>query len=394
MKQNFTTKLLTVLLLFPLALFAQEEAESNFGLKWSGFVKTDYMFDTRQIVAAREGHFLIVPAAESLDANNKDINATPNFNILSIQSRLTGTITGPDFQGFKTSGVLEADFFGNGGDENGFRLRHAFLKLSNEKVDILMGQYWHPMFVTSVFPGTYSFNTGMPFQPFARNPQIRLSSKGSFRVNAILFTERDFKTAGASVSQAGMPQAHLQFEYGDKKSFLAGAGANYKTVLPALGGEKLSSIAAQAFVTATFNGITWKAEGVYGENMSDLLSIGGFGVNNNGDFISSSTISAWTEFSGKAGENIAWGLFGGYSMNQGFGEAVAYTSGFLADGVANILRVSPRVGFTAGKTTLGVEVEFTQAQYGGLDATTGNMVTTGIDPVSNVRALFTAMYKF
>ncbi len=45
-------------------LWAQEkekEEEKNFGVKFSGFVKNDFFYDTRQTVAAREGHFLLWP---------------------------------------------------------------------------------------------------------------------------------------------------------------------------------------------------------------------------------------------------------------------------------------------------------------------------------------------
>ncbi len=39
--------------------------ENKFGVKFSGFVKNDFFYDTRQTVAAREGHFLLWPAAEN-----------------------------------------------------------------------------------------------------------------------------------------------------------------------------------------------------------------------------------------------------------------------------------------------------------------------------------------
>jgi len=70
--------------------FYAQDSKSGFGITLSGFVKTDIMFDTRQTVSAREGHFLLYPSPELLDLNQKDINDKPNFNILSIQSRLTG----------------------------------------------------------------------------------------------------------------------------------------------------------------------------------------------------------------------------------------------------------------------------------------------------------------
>ena len=70
--------------------------DGDWGIKFSGFVKSDHFFDTRQTVAAREGHFLLYPAAESMDEDGDDMNATPNFNQLAIQTRLTGKITAPD----------------------------------------------------------------------------------------------------------------------------------------------------------------------------------------------------------------------------------------------------------------------------------------------------------
>jgi len=148
----------------------------SFGISFSGFVKSDIIYDSRQTVALREGHFLLYPAPESLDKNNDDINAKSNFNILSIQTCLTSKITAPDAFGAKTSGQFEGEFFGNtDGDINGFRLRHAFVKLDWTNLSLLVGQTWHPMFITEMFPAVVSFNTGAPFQPFSRNPQIRLT---------------------------------------------------------------------------------------------------------------------------------------------------------------------------------------------------------------------------
>ena len=72
---------------------------SSFGIKFSGFVKTDIIWDSRQTVAAREGHFLLYPANEKLDAEGNDINAKATFTMLSIQTRIRGTIKGPDALG-------------------------------------------------------------------------------------------------------------------------------------------------------------------------------------------------------------------------------------------------------------------------------------------------------
>ncbi|MDP3830073.1 MAG: hypothetical protein Q8Q47_02310, partial [Ignavibacteriaceae bacterium] len=172
-------RILLILIFGTTLLTAQSSGDkAGFGISWGGFVKTDVLFDSRQNVTIREGHFLLYPENKNLDVDNKDINGESSFNMLSIQTRLTGKITAPDVLGAKTSGVLEGAFFGHTNpDINGFRLRLAFVKLQWENSSFLAGQYWHPLFITDVFANVVSFNTGVPFQPFSRNPQLRYTYK-------------------------------------------------------------------------------------------------------------------------------------------------------------------------------------------------------------------------
>ena len=392
MKNKFSILLIAFIGLASLSYSQSGNADKKFGINWSGFVKSDFMYDTRQVVNAREGHFNILPTSVNM-VNGEDINDQANFNILAIQSRLKGAITGPDFFGMKTSGVIEAAFFGNSDGSTGeFRLRHAFVKLSNENLEILMGQYWHPMFVTAVFPGVYSFNTGVPFQPFSRNPQLRITTKGTVKFIGVLFTERDFKTRGASVSQSGIPQVHAQLQFGKATETLGGVGFNFKNSRPQLGEDNLTSTAFIGYFRTKLGDATWKAEVTYGQNMTDVLQVGGFGLAN-GDYVNNNTLSIWTEFQGDFSETMEWGLFGGYTKNDGFGEAINYVNGFLGSGVESAFRVSPRIGWKSGNLKIGVEGEFTNAQYGSIDGN-GDINTTGVDAVNNFRLLTTAIYKF
>ena len=191
-----------------LAGYAQTNNENVPEIKISGFVKTDFFFDSRQVATFREGHFLLYPLNESLDANGEDLNSHSSFNALSIQSRVTAKFTGPQVLGAKSGGMLEGEFFGTSdADVNGFRLRHAFVSLNWEKTSLLFGQTWHPMFVAEVFPQVVSFNTGSPFQPFARNPQIRFTqSFDALKVIAVLLTQRDFTSNGP----AGFSSTYLR----------------------------------------------------------------------------------------------------------------------------------------------------------------------------------------
>ena len=162
-----------------------DKPQTTFGISFSGFIKTDVIYDSRQTVSIREGHFFLFPKGELLDPAGRDVNARGNFNILSVQTRLVGKITGPDALGAKTSGLIEGEFFGTAdGDTNGFRLRHAYVKLNWKTTELMIGQFWHAMFITECYPEVVSFNTGAPFQPFSRAPQIRLTQTFS-RVSLI-----------------------------------------------------------------------------------------------------------------------------------------------------------------------------------------------------------------
>ena len=66
MKKNFSLLLITALSSF---LFPQEASEpSPFTIKFSGFVKTDTFYDSRQTVTAREGFFNLYPSPTVTEA--------------------------------------------------------------------------------------------------------------------------------------------------------------------------------------------------------------------------------------------------------------------------------------------------------------------------------------
>ncbi|QQS52685.1 MAG: hypothetical protein IPM71_08110 [Bacteroidota bacterium] len=430
---------LVLLAIISLAVQAQENKEApKFGISFSGFVKTDIFYDTRQTVNIREGHFLLYPENVSPDANKNDINDKSTFNMLSIQSRLRGSITGPDAFGAKTSGVLEADFFGNEnssfGDLNGFRLRHAFVKLNWKTTELLVGQYWHPMFIAESFPGTVSFNTGAPFQPFSRNPQIRVSqSFGGLKLIGCLFTQRDFSSTGPEyvknsttgeytslavaspkyMRNAAIPNAHFQVQFApDSSEHLFGAGIDYKTLLPELytvdytkiltyqSTETISSLSAIAFARFKFKPVSIRIEGVYAQNAYDMAMIGGYAVQQINDsltgaksFTNLNTASVWLD-ANTNGKKIQFGLFTGYTKNLGSADNIK-TKTFYARGsnIDNVYRLAPRVTFISGKFEIAFELEHTVATYGTANGDSQGRVTND-KAVSNTRGLLAFVYKF
>lgn len=416
-----------------------QEGSGDFGIKFSGFVKNDFFFDSRQVVTIREGHFLLYPANEALDVNKKDINAVPNLNFLSIQTRLTGTITAPDALGAKVSGLMEADFFGNENsafvDNNGFRLRHAYAKLNWTNTELLFGQTWHPMFIPGCFSEVISFNTGAPFQPFSRNPQIRVTQKiDHIRLIGVAAAQRDFTSpAGSSaLRNSAIPDLHAQIQFElknqeTKTEFLSGLGIGYKTIKPFLNtefnslkyktNETVSGLSATAFAKYKTADFSVKGQGVYGQNIFDLLMLGGYAVHeisndttNKVNYTPFNTLSVWTEGTYTTGK-IQFGIWFGYSNNLGATDTVKYytnkvpVAGKESDvtirgaDIKNIWRISPRIVYTEGKISLAIETEYTNAAYARKDAF-GNIIRdkkskiTSSKDIANLRVLFSTILRF
>jgi hypothetical protein len=387
----------------------------SFGIKFSGYVRTDFIFDTRQSSAAnglREGHFYLFPDNVSYDADSVDINANPSFHILSIQTRLKGDISGPDAFGAKTSGVIEAEFFGTSeADLNGFRLRHAFTKLDWEKTSLLIGQTWHPMFPTECFPGTISFNTGAPFTPFSRNPQIKFSYKpGKLSATLTAYSQRDFTSTGPDGSgnkymrNSGMPGFNAQVKLPITTNGFVLIGTDYKTIRPELktaanfeNPNTLGSLAGFATFHLKTKPVSVSLMGAYVQNASDLIMIGGYGVADIIDpatgvrtFANLTTANGWVDVYTN-GKKIQAGLFAGYSKNLGSAVELAGPLFGRGNNIGYLARISPRVMVIQEKFTLAAEFETTIAGYGKPDSF-GK--TINISPVTNYRILLAAIYKF
>jgi hypothetical protein len=390
---------------------AAQQATAPAGITFSGFVKTDGMADSRQTVALREGHFLLYPSPFLADSLGSDVNARANFNLLSIQTRLAGKISGPDALGAKTSGLIEGEFFGmSDADINGFRLRHAFLKLDWAASSLLVGQTWHPMFVTEMFPGVVSFNTGAPFQAFSRNPQIRFSrTLGKAKLIAAAISQRDFQSNGPAgyassyLRNSVIPNLHAQLQVACG-GHLLGFGFDHKTVTPRLVTAKniateasLSSSAFLGYAKLALGPAVLKVEGVYGGNLADHLLLGGYAVRSSDPATGAETYtalqcaSAWGEIS--TGKDVEFALFAGYSENLGAGERYTGAAYGRGTNIGRLCRVSPRVVWNAGKVRLAAEAEYTSADYGTPNGAEKGKVKNG-KSVANARLLLAAYYFF
>ncbi|MCX7696930.1 MAG: hypothetical protein N2Z72_04455 [Bacteroidales bacterium] len=398
-------------------VFAQNETKTS--VKFSGFVKTDIIYDTRQSSPAnalREGHFYLFPDSILRDSDGKDINDNDVFHILSIQTRVRASLTGPDVLNAKTSGLIETEFFGTGeGDMNGLRLRHAFLKLNWPKTELMIGQFWHPMFPVNAIPGTISFNTGAPFIPFSRNPQVKLSYRfiPSFSVNFTAWSERDFTSTGPAgpssryLRNSAIPGLNGEFVIKlDSIQFLFVAGANYFEIIPELktdsnyySNSKVSALSFYGYLQQKIKNFTSKIGANYAQNAHNIMMIGGYAacdildtVKNIKKYTSFVTGTIWADFQ----LNLAkWqlGMYCAYAKNMGTlcdlkTGSKTYVRGQNID---YLYRISPRISYVVDKVMFSSEVEITNAAYGKLQ---NNGKVTKTHDVSNIRLLLAVFYNF
>lgn len=393
----------------------QQADKNDWGVKPSGFVKTDFFYDTRQSSASnglREGHFYLYPDNILPDFEGKDLNANPSFHMLSLQSRLRGEITAPDAFGAKTTGAIEAEFFGTSeSDLNGFRLRHAFVKLDWSRFSLMVGQNWHPLFPAESFPGTISFNTGAPFVPFSRNPQARLSYKaGPATLQFTLYSQRDFTSTGVDgasskyLRNSGLPGSDFQVKIPVNDALTVWGGIDYKKLRPEIKTatnfeteSAIGSIAVFSTLKAKTRLLNVSMMGSYVQNGTDLMMLGGYAVSEITDllrqekkYVTLNSANVWIDIATN-GSIVSAGVFAGYSSNLGSSSMISGQVYSRGSNIDHLYRISPRVIFTSGKVSFASEAEITTAAYGSMmqDGTVSNSSN-----VTNIRMLLSSILRF
>lgn len=361
------------------------QSTDGFNIKFVGYVKTDAFYNTRQMVSIREDHITLWPSNKVLDKNGKDLNEVGNFHILSIQTRLGVKIDGPGIFGGKTSGYVETEFLGTtDADINSLRLRHAYVDFIFDNTTIRAGQFWHPLFSTDNFPDVLNFNTGIPFIPFNRSPQIKITQKfDNFSIFAGINTERDFTIDGPDgysnkyVRNSGIPEASFGFNYVSPTLVFGAAGAA-KTFQPftffAIGNDKyknddkFTTFSGTANIKLKIDKFQVKAQANYFQNAPDFLTVGGYGIkaidtlNRKYEFTPISSVSGWLELMYK--DEWEFGIVGGYLQNLGATDDIkgnVYGRGLDID---KIIKIFPRVAYNFNKSKIGFETEWSSAYYG------------------------------
>lgn len=439
-----------------------------------GFIRNYFTYDSRESISGTGDLYNYQPKDENWNQTEaqaavsgiarEDMNAQSTFRFLSLTTRVGLNIVGYQWRGTEFGGKIEADFYAglstktvaaydgftgshNVGGVAQFRLRQAYLTLGWDslkmgkdyaRVDLLIGQSWHPM--AADLCDVIALNSGAPFGPFNRSPQVRLDARLGkyFTLTAAGLWQMQYQSTGPNTQSAEYmlygktPEAYLGLSV-HTKGFLMRAGADVLSIKPrnrslvtdATGNQVYVSVNDRITTASPFLFLQYKqgdfsikAKTIFAEAGEHMNMNGGYGVkakNDDGswEYTPTRTSASWVSivYGGKVGaqedkhpQKLQGILFGGYVQNLGTKEALLDSDG---DGKADMFfyprannmnrmwRLSPTLLYTVGKFQVGLEYEITSVQYGkgGVKAATG-LASDDLHWVTNHRVQLMTKYNF
>lgn len=377
-------KILLLSLFFPVSIL-QFAARPDYQYEFYGFIRNDFYYNSRLNEEVIDGIFNLFPKPQSLNSTGMDDNAVPQAEMISVATRVGLNIRGKTIAGAKSSAKIEVDFAGSGSYYFLIRLRQAYMQLNWDNTSLLIGQTWHPLF-GSVSPTGVSYNAGVPFQPFNRSPQLNINHyiSPSLSLMASAIYQMQYTSSGPSgfsaeyMKKAVQPDFFGGIEY-KNKNLTSGLGIDYKKIKPDY--QYISSLTAVAYVQYIRSMWQLKAKAIIGQNLSDHLMPGGYGVSLNSNaervYTNINSLSSW--FNVVYGKTWQVGLFGGYLQNLGSGmnllaennNFTIYGRGFYSNSqlmLDRLVRVAPMVIYNLPDFSVGIEYNLTQATYGKINA--------------------------
>lgn len=433
---------IAILLLFSVtAAFAQEEKPKQklkIQFKPYGFIRNFYAFDTRESNAMTEDFYYYVPKDWDLNDRGEDLNENPNFKFAAITSRLGLDITGFSLGKWDFAAKIEADFYAGLSKTDKdpvtkssmtgtaqLRLRQAFVSVGNGTFLFKAGQAWHPMAVD--LPHVFALNSGAPFGPFSRTPQISAEwnvYKTGLSLTAATLWQMQYTSSGPYGASANYIRnggcefyAGLNFK---KDGFLGRAGVDVLHITPRVIDEEkhkvhegITTWSPYVYLQYTSGIFQIKAKTIFAQAGEHMNLNGGYAihqVNEDGSwsYTPTRTSSTWASIQLAPGK---WQLyvFGGYVQNLGTMESVTdnplktdadkifYQKNSFAH-LNAMWRVTPGIVYNIGKRlAIGVEYELTSVKYGdahlGMNLATG-LYDKGLHDVVNHRVLGLIKFTF
>ena len=401
---------------------AQIKLGKDVNLKIYGHVRTDIFYNSRANTESVDGLFYSYPKDEVFDYNGNDINGSSSSNMYAVYSRMGFDFAGPMIGKAKTSAKIEFDFRGNGNDNlSALRLRHAYFNFDWGKNKVLVGQTSHPFF-GEVSPQILNLNTGSPFQPFGRAPQIRYRhNSGALQLQAAAVWQSQFKSHGPSADDgtgkgnartqyphknANVPELALGLDY-KANGWIAGVGMDLLTIAPrtkAIGGdgstfkvdERLTTLSYEAHVKYQKDKLFFAAKSVLGSNFTHTSMLGGYGIKaedaetGEREYTPFRNSSNWINI--VYGKKWKPGIFVGYIKNLGTADdmisSTVYGTGTNID---QLWTGTFELTYNVPHWKIGAEYNYTSADYGTTQKD-GKVIDT--HAVGNNRLVLSATYSF
>ena len=388
------------------------EIESKDGiiLKIYGQVRADLFYNTRANVESVDGLFYSYPMDINLYAEGNDINDQDNSNMYLLYSRLGFDVKNIKLGSANTSAKIEFDFRGSGTTLSLVRLRHAYFNFNWGKSSVLAGQTWHPFF-GEVSPSILNLNTGAPFQPFSRAPQVRyrFNNKG-LQLTASAVWQSQFLSNGPEgksnkyLKNSCVPEIHFGADY-KTKNLIVGAGADMTSLVPRTQStvdgktykvdERITSVSGEIHAKYTTPMWLFAAKSTLASNLTQTSMLGGYGVYDIDPITGQQSYTP--TYNSSSWVNVVWGkkwkvgVFGGYMKNLGTTKEVSKLIGTGVD-VDQLLSGTAEVTYNLPHWRIGLEYNYTQAWYGKLNHENGRIVDT--HSVGNNRFVASASFMF
>ena len=445
-----------------------------------GFIRNYFTYDSRECIAGSGDLYFYQPKDVNWNktedpALREDLNARSSFRFLSLTTRVGLNVVGYKWRNTEFSGKIEADFFAglsvvstkvNGTEVKQthsvsgtaqFRLRQAYvtlgwdsLKMGKDyaRVDLTLGQTWHPM--AADLCDAIALNSGAPFGPFNRSPQVRLDARlGKYvTLTAAGLWQMQYNSTGPEgqsaeyLAYSKTPEAYFGLSFHDK-GWIVRAGADVLSICPRHIGDALDAdgnkimgtdnkplqikvkdrlTTASPFLYMQYKKgeFSIKAKTIFAEAGEHMNMNGGYGVsriNPDGSYSYTPTrhSSSWISlvYGGKVGaqedkhpQKLQGILFAGYIKNFGTKEALLDANN---DGKADMFyfprgnnmnrmwRLTPTLLYTVGKFQVGIEYDITSVHYG--DAQKGINPANGLADedlhwITNHRVQIMTKYNF
>ena len=412
---------------------AQIKLGKDVSLKIYGHVRTDIYYNSRDNVQSVDGLFYSYPKDEVLDHNGNDINGGDNSNMYTVYSRMGFDFAGPMIGKAKTSAKIEFDFRGNGNDNlSALRLRHAYFNFDWGKNKLLVGQTSHPFF-GEVSPQILNLNTGSPFQPFGRAPQIRYRhNSGALQLQAAAVWQSQFKSHGPTADDgtgkgnarnqyphknSNIPELALGIDY-KANGWIVGVGIDMLSIVPRTKAtvpdvvsssqnatttykvdERLTTVSYEAHVKYQKDKLFFAAKSTLGSNFTHTSMLGGYAVKSQNaitgerEYTPFRNSSNWINI--VYGKKWKPGIFFGYIKNLGTADDMEmgdnkaiYGTGTKID---QLLSGTFELTYNVPHWKIGAEYNYTSAWYG---KTQKDGKVKDTHAVGNNRLVLSATYSF